>query len=91
MDPFITIVEVPQNFEIFSVKVVGETIPCTDALLPPTDAHLAYLWGAILLDGQKNWPRQAKSLLISARLREPPLMQGGQSGVAGGKNRVRIH
>ena len=75
----------------FSNYPLDVQVPYTDTLLAPSDAPLSYVGCAILLDGQKNWPRQAKSLLISARLREPPLMQGGQSGVAGGKNRVRIH
>ena len=74
----------------FSNYPLDVQVAYTDTLLAPSDAPMSYVGCAILLDGQKNWPRGAKSLLISARHQEPIHDARGQSGVAGGKNRVRI-
>ena len=54
----------------FSNYPLDVQVPYTDTLLAPSDAPLSYVGCAILLDGQNNWPRRAKSLLISARHKE---------------------
>ena len=65
-------------------------IPYTGALLAPSDAPLAYLGCAILLDWQKKLAKQTIVLPISARHKQPPLIQRGQRGVGGGQKRVRV-
>ena len=51
--------------------------------------RLVYLGCAILLNGQKKWLNQIKSLPISANHKQPSLIKGGQSYIGGGQKRVR--